>query len=150
MRGVDDLRGDDLETAWAAEENHVGGEVRRSVHQWHRRAEVAHLLPGVGGSAAVVTAADRHTGRRAGRPEVHTRSTPQDGCRSRRARPPLQRQDRNAGKALIRRIGVILAVFGLLAACSTKGSDETTQAAPPPSRAAVTPIPAPAVAKEAD
>jgi hypothetical protein len=48
---------------------------------------------------------------------------------------------------LIRRIGVILAVFGLLAACSTKGSEETTTAAPPPSPAAVTPDQARAIAK---
>jgi hypothetical protein len=50
---------------------------------------------------------------------------------------------------LIRRIGVILAVFGLLSACSTKGSEETTTAAPPPSPAAVTPDQARAIAKEA-
>jgi hypothetical protein len=50
---------------------------------------------------------------------------------------------------LIRRIGVILAVFGLLSACSTKGSEETTTAAPPPSPAVVTPDQARAIAKEA-
>ena len=50
---------------------------------------------------------------------------------------------------MIRRIGVILAVFGLLAACSTKNSEETTTAAPPPSPAAVTPDQARAIAKEA-
>ena len=56
---------------------------------------------------------------------------------------------RSAGKALIRRIGVILADFALLAACSTKGSEETPTAAPPPSPAAVTPEQARAIAKEA-
>ena len=55
--------GDGLETAWAAEENHVGRKVRRSVPQGHRRAEVANLLPELGGADAMAAAADRHAGR---------------------------------------------------------------------------------------
>jgi hypothetical protein len=51
---------------------------------------------------------------------------------------------------LIQRIGVILTVVALLAACNTKGSDETqTPPPPPPSPAAVTPEQARAIAKEA-
>jgi len=51
---------------------------------------------------------------------------------------------------LIQRIGVILAVVALLAACNTKGSEETpTPPPPPPGPAAVTPEQARAIAKEA-
>jgi hypothetical protein len=47
------------------------------------------------------------------------------------------------------RIGVILTIVALLAACSTKGSEETPKSSPPPSPAAVTPDQARAIAKEA-
>ncbi len=50
---------------------------------------------------------------------------------------------------MIQRIGVILAIVALLAACSTKGSEETPKSSPPPSPAAVTPEQARAIAKEA-
>ena len=51
---------------------------------------------------------------------------------------------------MIQRIGVILAVVALLAACSTKGgTEETSKAPPPPGPAAVTPEQARAIAKEA-
>jgi hypothetical protein len=50
---------------------------------------------------------------------------------------------------LIQRIGVVLAIVALLAACSTKGAEETPKSSPPPSPAAVTPEQARAIAKEA-
>ena len=50
---------------------------------------------------------------------------------------------------MIRRIGAVLAIVALLAACSTKGSEETPKSSPPPSPAAVTPEQARAIAKEA-
>ncbi len=50
---------------------------------------------------------------------------------------------------MIQRIGVILAIVALLAACSTKNSEETPKPSPPPSPAAVTPEQARAIAKEA-
>lgn len=50
---------------------------------------------------------------------------------------------------MIRGIGSIVVLLALIAGCSTKGSDETPKSAPPPSRAAVTPDQARAIAKEA-
>ena len=50
---------------------------------------------------------------------------------------------------MIRRIGAILAVVALLAACNTKGSDETAKPPPPPGPSVVTPEQARAIAKEA-
>jgi hypothetical protein len=51
---------------------------------------------------------------------------------------------------LIRRIGVILALFAVLVGCSTKGSEQTPKSSPPPpSPAAVTPEQARAIAKDA-
>ena len=50
---------------------------------------------------------------------------------------------------MIQRLGVILAIVALLAACGTKGSEETPTSSPPPSAAAVTPEQARAIAKEA-
>jgi hypothetical protein len=50
---------------------------------------------------------------------------------------------------LIQRIGVILTIVALLAACSTKASEEAPKSSPPPSPAAVTPAQARAIAKEA-
>ncbi|MDT5019458.1 MAG: hypothetical protein QOD39_5618, partial [Mycobacterium sp.] len=52
---------------------------------------------------------------------------------------------------MIHRIGVILAIVALLAACNTKGSEVTPKSPPPPppSPAAVTPEQARAIAKEA-
>ncbi|MDT5329710.1 MAG: hypothetical protein QOF31_1007, partial [Mycobacterium sp.] len=50
---------------------------------------------------------------------------------------------------MIQRIGVVLAIVALLAACSTKGAEETPKSSPPPSPAAVTPEQARAIAKEA-
>jgi hypothetical protein len=47
------------------------------------------------------------------------------------------------------RIPAVLLIVALLAACSTKGSDETPKSSPPPSPAAVTPEQARAIAKEA-
>lgn len=47
------------------------------------------------------------------------------------------------------RIGAVLAIVALIAACSTKGSEETPKSSPPPSPAAVTPEQARAIAKEA-
>jgi hypothetical protein len=44
---------------------------------------------------------------------------------------------------------VVLAIVALLAACSTKGAEETPKSSPPPSPAAVTPEQARAIAKEA-
>jgi len=38
-------------------------------------------------------------------------------------------------KALIQRFSVILAIVALLAACSTKGSQETPKSSPPPTPA---------------
>ena len=49
----------------------------------------------------------------------------------------------------MRRIGVLVAVLALLAACSTNRDEEPTTSAPPPSAAAVTPEQARAIAKEA-
>ena len=50
---------------------------------------------------------------------------------------------------MIRRLGVVIAILGLIAACSTKGAEETPKSSPPPSPAAVTPDQARAIAKEA-
>jgi hypothetical protein len=50
---------------------------------------------------------------------------------------------------LIRRTFVVLALFALLAGCSTKGSEEAPKSSPPPSAAAVTPEQARAIAKDA-
>jgi hypothetical protein len=50
---------------------------------------------------------------------------------------------------LIRRIGVVLALFAVLVGCSTKGAEETPKSSPPPSPAAVTPEQARAIAKDA-
>ena len=50
---------------------------------------------------------------------------------------------------MIQRLGVILAIVALLAACGSKGSEETPTSSPPPSAAAVTPEQARAIAKEA-
>ena len=50
---------------------------------------------------------------------------------------------------MIQRIGVVLAIVALLAACSTKGAEETPKSSPPPSPAAVTPEQARTIAKEA-
>ena len=47
------------------------------------------------------------------------------------------------------RIGAVLAIVALLAACSPKASEETPKSSPPPSPAAVTPEQARAIAKEA-
>ncbi len=49
----------------------------------------------------------------------------------------------------MRRIGVLVAIVALLAACSTNRDEEPTSSAPPPSAAAVTPEQARAIAKEA-
>ena len=49
----------------------------------------------------------------------------------------------------MRRIGVLVAILALLAACSTNRDEEPTSSAPPPSAAAVTPDQARAIAKEA-
>ena len=50
---------------------------------------------------------------------------------------------------MIRRAGILVAVLVLIAACSSKGSEETPKQAPAPSPAAVTPDQARAIAKEA-
>jgi hypothetical protein len=50
---------------------------------------------------------------------------------------------------LIRRTFVVLALFALLAGCSTKGSEEAPKSSPPSSAAAVTPEQARAIAKDA-
>ena len=50
---------------------------------------------------------------------------------------------------MIRRIGVVLALFVVLAGCNTKGSEETPKSSPPPTPAAVTPEHARAIAKDA-
>jgi hypothetical protein len=50
---------------------------------------------------------------------------------------------------LIQRIGAVLVIVALLAACSTKSAEETPTSSPPPSPAAVTPEQARAIAKEA-
>jgi hypothetical protein len=50
---------------------------------------------------------------------------------------------------LIRRIGVILALFAVLVGCSTKASEQTPKSSPQPSPAAVTPEQARAIAKDA-
>ncbi|OBF34957.1 cell envelope protein [Mycobacterium sp. ACS1612] len=51
---------------------------------------------------------------------------------------------------MIRRVAVLVVLLTLLAACSTKGSEETPKASPPPSSpAAVTPDQARAIAKDA-
>ena len=49
----------------------------------------------------------------------------------------------------MRKIGVLVAVLALLAACSTNRDEEPTSSAPPPSAAAVTPEQARAITKEA-
>ena len=49
----------------------------------------------------------------------------------------------------MRRIGVLVAIVALLAACSTNRDEEPTTSAPPPSAAAVSPEQARAIAKEA-
>ena len=49
----------------------------------------------------------------------------------------------------MRKIGVLVAVLALLAACSTNRDEEPTSSAPPPTAAAVTPEQARAIAKEA-
>ena len=49
----------------------------------------------------------------------------------------------------MRKIGVLVAVLALLAACSTNRDEEPTSSAPPPSAAAVTPEQARAIGKEA-
>ena len=48
-----------------------------------------------------------------------------DGCRGGGARSLDERAHRGAGKALIRRIGIVVAILALIAGCSTKGSEET-------------------------
>ncbi|HEV7853792.1 MAG TPA: cell envelope protein, partial [Mycobacterium sp.] len=50
---------------------------------------------------------------------------------------------------MIRRIGVVIAVLVVLAACSGKKADEADKSPAPPSPAAVTPEAARAIAKEA-
>ena len=51
---------------------------------------------------------------------------------------------------MIRRIGIVLAILAVIAGCSTKGSEEQPKSSsPPPSRTAVTPEQARAIAKEA-
>ncbi len=50
---------------------------------------------------------------------------------------------------MIRRVGIVLAILALLAACSTDKPEETQTASPPPSPAAVTPEQARAIAKDA-
>jgi len=49
----------------------------------------------------------------------------------------------------MRKVGVLVAVLALLAACSTNRDEEPTSSAPPPTAAAVTPEQARAIAKEA-
>ena len=88
-------------------------------------------------------------GRRVDVAEIGSRTVAENGRRSRGARPVDERSHRSAGKELMRRIGVLVALLALLAACSTNRDEEPTSSAPPPSAAAVTPEQARAIAKEA-
>src|SRR5215471_481158 len=105
----------------------------------------------MGGPAPVAQAVVVVADRRRHHVEIGSGTAAADGCRSRRAGPVDERSQRSAGKALIRRIGVVVAILALVAGCSAKeGSEETTTSpAPPPTAAAVTPDQARAIAKEA-